>query len=190
MRLRILVLPLAAVVISAMCWHKLSQDHTRPETGATEYTVRGPAPDFEALDKDNSVTRLKSFLGRHNLLVVFFDDEVGAASDEVLQHLKHHSEELRNADYHVIAVSSALPQHNRHSDFPRLFHLLTDPEPIWKIHREWGCFDDQAGRPRQAVYHVDRAGNVATSRGVPVPLKNPGAEIDALLGVSHDEGSH
>ena len=42
------------------------------------------APAFEALDKDNSITRLKTFLGRHELFVVFFDGETGAAADPTL----------------------------------------------------------------------------------------------------------
>ena len=189
MRLRTLVLPLAAAVISGMVWHKLSQNHPRDNNGPAEREIRSPAPDFEALDKDNSITRLKTYLGRHNLFVVFFDAEVGAASDETLQHLKRHSVELATADFHVIAVSSALPQQNRGTDFPQEFHLITDPAPIWKIHRAWGCFDDQTERPQQAVFHIDRAGNVLSENDEPVPLTNPDEQIDALLGLSHSADS-
>lgn len=144
------------------------------------------APAFEALDKDNSITRLKTFLGRHELFVVFFDGERGAEADPTLQHLKNHSTELKSADFHVIAISSALPQQNRNTDFPPRFHLLTDPAPVWKIHRDWGsgCFDEETGTPRPAVYYIDRAGNVA-GRTEPVPLKNPDQQIDDILGVSH-----
>jgi peroxiredoxin len=191
MRLRILVLPLAAAVISGMVWHKLQQDHQRGRTTASATTARIQAPPIEALDRDNSITRLKSFQGRHNLFVVFFDGEAGAGSDKTLQHLKQHSSELEAADYHIIAVSSALPQQNRKTDFPPLFHLLTDPEPIWKIHREWGsgCFDEESGLPRQAVFHIDRAGNVAGS-SEPIPLANTDHDIDKLLGLSHNASSH
>ena len=187
MRLRILVLPLAAAVISGMVWHKLQQDHPRGPTTASATVARIHAPSIEALDRDNSITRLKSFQGRHNLFVVFFDGETGATSDKPLQHLKQHSAELEAADYHVIAISSALPQQNRKTDFPPLFHLLTDPEPIWKIHREWGSgsFDEESGLPRQAVFHIDRAGNVSGS-SEPIPLASPDQDIDKLLGLSHD----
>lgn len=190
MRLRILVLPAAAVVISAMVWHKLSQDHKQnsPVSTHTVTTNRMQAPPIEALDQDNSITRLKSFQGRHNLLVVFFNGEVGAAADETLQHLKQHADDLKTRDYHVIAVSSALPQQNRSAEFPPLFHLLTDPAPMFKIHREWGSasFDEESGSPKQAVFHIDRAGNVeGTSE--PVPLTNPDQQIDELLGQSHSD---
>lgn len=189
MRLRILVLPLAAAAISGMVWHKLQQEHQhRPTTAsATSPAARIQAPPIEALDRENSITRLKSFQGRHNLFVVFFDGETGAASDKTLQYLNQHLDELEAADYHVFAVSSALPQQNRKTDFPPLFHLLTDPEPIWKIHREWGSgsFDEESGLPRQAVFHIDRAGNVA-GISEPIPLANPDQNIDRLLGLSHD----
>ena len=187
MNLRILVLPLAAAIIGGMVWRKLQQDHQRNPTTPSATIARMQAPAIEALDKDNSITRLKSFQGRHNLLVVFFDGEVGAGADRTLQHLKSHAAELEAADYHVIAVSSALPQQNRKTDFPPLFHLLTDPAPIWKIHREWGSgsFDVAADQPRQAVFHIDRAGNVA-GNAEPVPLVNPDQQIDKLLGLSHD----
>lgn len=187
MKLRILVLPLAAAIIAGMVWHKLQRDHQRSPTSQQSTTARIQAPPIEALDKDNSITRLKSFQGRHNLLVVFFDGEAGAASDKTLQHLKSHAAELEAADFHVIAVSSALPQHNRNTDFPPLFHLLTDPAPIWKIHRAWGTgsFDKEAEQPRQAVFHIDRAGNVAGT-SEPIPLENPDQQIDKLLGLTHE----
>jgi peroxiredoxin len=191
MRLRILVLPLAAAVISGMVWQKLHQDHQRRPTTALANATRIQAPPIEALDRENSITRLKSFQGRHNLIVVFFDGETGATADKTLQHLKQHSVELAAADYHVIAVSSALPQQNRKTDFPPFFHLLTDPEPIWKIHREWGSgsFDQESGLPRQAVFYIDRAGNVAGS-SEPIPFANPDRDIDKLLGLSHDASNH
>lgn len=188
MRLRILVLPLAAAVIAGLVWHKLQQDHRRSPGTPDGQIARMQAPPIEAIDAENSITRLKSFLGRHNLLVMFFDGEAGAGADKTLQHLKQHSAELKAADYHVIAISSALPQQNRKTEFPPLFHLLTDPAPIWKVHREWGsgCFDEEAGSPRQAVFHIDRAGNVAGT-SEPIPLDNPDQQIDELLGLSHGE---
>lgn len=188
MRLRILVLPLAAAVIAGLVWHKLQQDHHRSSATSNGQPARIQAPPIEAIDAENSITRLKSFLGRHNLLVVFFDGEAGAGADKTLQHLKQHSAELKAADYHVIAVSSALPQQNRMTEFPSLFHLLTDPAPIWKVHRAWGsgCFDEETGSPRQAVFHIDRAGNVA-GISEPIPLDHPDQQIDELLGLSHGE---
>ncbi len=181
------MLPLAALIIGGMVWHKLNQNHQRLAGPPTVTTARMQAPSIEALDKDNSITRLKSFQGRHNLFVVFFDGEAGAEADRTLQHLKSHAAELKAANYHVIAVSSALPQQNRKSDFPSFFHLLTDPAPIWKIHRAWGAgsFDEAVDQPGQAVFHIDRAGNVAGS-SEPVPLDNPDQQIDRLLGLSHD----
>lgn len=182
MRPRILVLPIAALVISAMVWHKLSQEY--PSGNAVvgaQVNVRRPAPTFEALDQENSITRLKSFLGRHELFVVFFDRESGAGGDTNLQHLKGHAEELSAAGFRVVAVSPALPQENRRFEFPAFFTIVTDPEPMYRIHRDWGCFDEQLGLPTQAVFHVDRAGNVATNDSVPIPLLES-EQIDTILG--------
>ena len=190
MRPRIFVLPLAAAVIAGLVWYKLSQEPRSGNPPQAVTAARISAPDFEALDKDNSITRLKTFLGRHNLFIVFFDGETGADSDQTLQHLKQHARELKAADYHVIAISSALPQQNRLTEFPSMFHLLTDPAPIWKIHREWGsgCFDETTGTPRPAVFHIDRAGKVE-GKSEPVPMANPDRQIDTLLGLSHADSS-
>jgi peroxiredoxin len=191
MRPRIFVLPLAAAVIGGMVWYKLSQTHPRGNDVRAVTAARISAPAFEALDQDNSITRLRTFLGRHNLFVVFFDGETGADSDRTLLHLKQHVQELKAADYHVIAISSALPQQNRTTDFPSVFHLLTDPAPIWKIHREWGpgCFDEETGTPIPAIFHIDPAGNV-TGNSRPIPLTNPDTQIDALLGLTHADDSN
>lgn len=168
-----------------MVWYKLGQEYPRDRSSHIGGTTLNAAPAFEALDQNNSITRLKTFLGRHNLFIVFFDDRTGAGSDSILQHLKQHARELSESDFHVIAISSALPQQNRTTTFPQSFHLLTDPAPIWRIHRDWGCFDDQAERPTQAVFFIDRAGNVSTKDGIPIPIKNPGTEVDRLLKLSH-----
>lgn len=186
MRPRFLVLPIAAAAISGMVWYKLSQDHSRSALPSASTAARMPAPAFEALDQDNSITRLRTFLGRHQLFVVFFDGEKGAEADPTLQHLKNHASELKSGGFHVIAISSALPQQNRTADFPSMFHLLTDPAPVWQIHRDWGsgCFNMETGTPRAAVFHIDRAGNVEGTTE-PVPLINPDEEIDRILGVSH-----
>jgi len=173
MRLRTLVLPLAAAVISGMVWHKLSQDHS-PGNSRPARATRIPAPAIEALDQNNSMTRLNSFRGRHNIFVVFFDGKKGADSDRTLQHLKQHEEELSAADFHVLAISSALPQQNRTTDFPPMFHLLTDTS--WEIHFDWNCV--QKADPRQAVFHVDRAGNIDRSFGGLTDV-----QVDALLGL-------
>ena len=185
MRRRVFVLPAAAAIIAAMVWYKLSQEHPNGTVPSAAPVPVAPAPDFEALDSDNSITRLKTWLGRHQLFVVFFSRDTGAAEDAVLQHLKEHSEALARADFRVLAISSALPQENRSAEFPSSFSVLTDPEPACTIHRQWGCFDEEASRPTPGLFHIDRAGNVATVNGVPVPLERPNEQIDRLLGVSH-----
>jgi len=185
MRPRILMLPIAGLVIAGLVWHKLSQEQdSRPFRFAGPSPVFRPAPEFEALDQENSITRLKSFLGRHELFIVFFDRETGAGGNAHLQHLKRHAEELQAAGFQVFGISDALPQENRRTVIPSFFTLVTDPSPEYRIHRKWGVFDEQTREPQQAVFYVDRAGNVATEDNQPVPLSDPARQIDTILEVS------
>jgi len=80
-------------------------------------------------------------------------------------------------------VSSALPQENRQAGFetPVPFVLVTDPEQVWKYHRQWGCLDLKTGLAMPGVFLVDRKGNVETDGGQPVAIKKPLSLIQQML---------
>jgi len=161
---------------------------TRPPAPRVSLAAaRGPAgraPDLQGLNSRNDFFRLQRYLGRTALLVVFFDRATGAQANSTLQFLRDHEAQVRQAGWQIIGVSSALPQENRAAGYPDSFEFVTDVEPIYEAHRRWGCFDEQTERPVPAVFHIDRAGNVAKKNDLPVPLPAPRDDMARLLGLT------
>jgi peroxiredoxin len=182
---RVLLLTLAGAVIGGLCAFKATRTYAPPSTVAARPIVE-PAPPFELYDQSSpsQFVRLIGYLGRHRVLVVFFDGRPGAHASVVLNRLRDAWSRLREADVYVMAVSTALPQENRkdiaqHAAFP--FPLLSDPD--FHVHRAWGRFDDATGTPRQGVFFVDRKGWVAWSRetNAPRPLDDWDAAVERLV---------
>ena len=172
-RLRVLVLPLAAIVIFAAVEYRLRQPVERkPQTGASYGAPLEAPPPLEGTDSNNNYFRLDRYLGRQEVIVVFFDREKGANGDPVLAELKKQTQTLKSRGIFVVAVSSALPQENRKAGFetPVPFVLVTDPDVVWKVHRPWGCLDEDAGTAIPRAFFVDRAGRTQMRDGQPVPV--------------------
>ncbi len=193
---RVLIPIAAAGVIAAVCgWRLMSnkpQDYAAQIAAAV---VMRPVSQFqggfEALDSENHLVRLGAFLGRHRVLVLFFDGEVGADKDTELLRLRERFDELKVRDIKVIAVSTALPQENRaamSSDragpFP--FPLVSDfdptsPEGALRIHRRWGRIDAITGKTLTGVFTIDRKGQVLFAGDAPKPSANVDQAIDRLM---------
>ncbi len=184
MRPRLLVLPIAAVIIAGLCAWKLSRiDEERTRIRHIPQAMR-PAPPFELYDdrKPSQIVRLKSYLGRHRVLVAFFDGEAGADRSPVLLRLKRDFDRLDREDVKVFAISDAIPQHNRAASaraggFP--FPLLTDLTR--RAHEDWGLADPKSGELRQGVFVIDRAGNVAWDKTHPRPVDDPNSFLSDLI---------
>jgi peroxiredoxin len=171
---RILILPLAAVVIGALVFFKTNQP-TRELTPEARKAVlsRRPAQSFKLHDQRSQPFRLDRYLGRHKLLIVFFDPSKGASRNAQLQILKAGYAQLTAHGEKVIAISSATPYANRESfkrggDFP--FHVLSDAD--YSVETAWGCMTQ--GDPPQVIpsaFVVDRAGVIHWSQiGGPSPI--------------------
>ena len=188
MRKRILFLPIGAVVIAALCAYKLTRTYETPAP-PTELTSKRRAPGFVLFDhhKPPQSVRLEGYLGRHEILLVFFDGETGFGRDPVLRRLAAQQDELRSSGLVVLAVSTALPQENRQligglveagvlePDRPLPFRVLSDVD--YRVHEDWGRWDAEQQRTHPAAFLIDRAGDVAWSDGAPQPV----ADIDWLL---------
>lgn len=179
MRLRILVLPLAAVLLAGLVAYKSSQtyrDLTPEERAAAER--RRPAPMFTLHDQESQPFKLSRYAGRHKLVVAFFDANVGVDQDPQLQFLRDGYARLTAAGAKVIAISSATPFANRNAfercgKFP--FHILSDADH--SVQTQWGCVEP--GDPpvmRPAMFVIDRAGVIFWSR---IGMKEP-ISIDEL----------
>ena len=199
MKPRILVLPVAAIIITAMAWYRISREPaSRGAVARVDETMMERAPVFEAVDSSNRMFRLDRHIGREPLILVFSVDGSGSSTDSqkntalrnerpkqsadgLLRELKNRSSLLRERGFVVVVVSTALPQQNRRSELNSLFNLVTDVIPPGKAHRLWGCYDESQQQPQTGVFVIDRAGNTETVGGVPRPLSRPLEEIDALL---------
>ena len=175
-RPRILILPIAAAIIGGLVTFKLTRPPQRQEA-ISPSEVR-QAPSFVALDIDNKLFKLDRYIGRHEILLVFIDGELGADRDPLLQRVRERFAELKRRGLQVVAVSAALPQYNRQAierggKFP--FPLLSDPE-FW-IHRRWGRYEEDEQRPRAGVFLIDRAGRVSWSGRWP----RPEVSLDQIL---------
>ena len=177
---------LIVVVCVARVMRNAPQDYERQVALAT---VMRPAPPFEALDANNHLVRLASWLGRHRIIVIFFDGERGADNDVDLLRLRDRYSELQTLDVKVVAVTVVIPQVNRAAmeraggDFP--FPLVSDvdpqsPEGMLRIHRHWGRLDPVTDKPLPGAFLVDRKGQVSHVGTVPKPYNNVSEILDSL----------
>jgi peroxiredoxin len=176
MRTRLLILPVAVIIITALVVYK--QTRTYRKRPAVSVKTFVPAPLFEELDENNQPVRLKTYIGRHTILVAFFDGELGADRDPQLVKLRAAHARLEKHDVIVLAVGTSLPQENRKAisrgePFP--FPLLSDVD--YDSHRRWGRFDEAGGKTLTGVFRVDRKGSVASTGNLPKPV----ADLDRLL---------
>ena len=174
---RILILPCAALVITGLVYFKSNQPQVELSASARDAIQRRrPAPTFKLHDQRSQPFRLERYLGRHQLLIVFFDPSPGAAKNSQLQILKNGFAQLSAHGRKVIAISSATPYANRESfklggEFP--FHVLSDAD--YSVEAQWGCLTSE--EPPQVIpsaFVVDRAGVISWSQigGIaPIPLE-------------------
>lgn len=179
---RILVLPVALVILMALVAWKLTR--TYESSSAANLAAERPAPLFEGLDTNNEMVRLERYVGRHPVIVVFYDGNAGADQSADLSALREHFAEIEAVGAKVIAVSGALPQENREAmrssgAFP--FPLVTDVPPDYAIHRRWSCYDESAEQPLPGIFFVNRQGNVAWGNRGPQPFNS----VDEALAKLH-----
>ncbi len=196
---RMLIPIVSAIVLVGLCAWRIAANRTQDYSAQVAAAVMmRPAPAFEARDSDNHLVRLGAFLGRHKVIVLFFDGEAGrdkepqtasADQDPELMRLRERFPELQAHGIRAVAVSGALPQANRAAmkrvgPFP--FPLVSDIDPltpteVFRIHRQYGRFDPQTGRPRTGVFLIDRKGQIQFTVDGPRPMGSVDAAIDAAL---------
>lgn len=205
---RVLIPIFAAIILVALCTFRVATNKRQNYADQVAVAViQRPAPGFEALDSSNHLVRLGTYLGRHKIIVVFFDGETtavkrGDPAEEAkvdqdrmrkalsdLVRLRERYNDLQARDVKVIAVSAVIPQLNRASmewvgTFP--FSLVSDfdpgsPEGALRIHRQWGRIDLDTGKPRTGVFLVDRKGQILYGVDGPIPLENVDRAIEQAL---------
>lgn len=186
MRKRILILPISAALIVGVCWWKLSRDYESPTAASSTSQQLRAAPLFELYDQSQPSKRVRlfSFIGRHRVLVVFFDADQPVDQIPLLLRLREQYTEINADGTIVLAISTALPQENRKAiarSGKCPYPLLSDPG--LDVHRTWGCLDAEKKQPLAGVFLVDRAGRVnwSKSRNAPEPVDHPGEAIASLV---------
>ncbi len=180
MKRRVWVLPISAIIIAGLCAYKL----TRPDKvidSNREIAIIRPAPLFTLHNdqKPPRITKLKGYIGRHKIVLVFFDPKQGLAENPVLVWLRTHADALRRQDVEVFAISPALPQAHRkmladwlHENERRPFQMLSDI--FGTAQQLYGKPGGQSQRdpltPLEAVFLIDRAGNLRWNKQHPIPL--------------------
>ncbi len=180
-----LILPVAAAIIIGLCIYKTNQKHTRPVFIPASLRPLPVRLHFELHDQNSRSMRLERYLGRHEIVVVFFNGEQGPDQNEALALLKAHAAHLKRRRIIVLGVSSAIPQeHRKAGDFP--FELLTDMDLVsgatGYVRETYGLVDPANDTPLDGVFYIDRAGRIAWEKDRPQPLPDPIAFLEQLIG--------
>jgi peroxiredoxin len=186
---RILIPIAAAILLAAVCaWRVFTNKPQDYADQVAKAVMMRPVAAFEVLDSDNHLVRLGTFLGRHQIILLFVDDALGVDKDPELLRLRERFAELQARQIKVIAISGAIPQQNRAAiekagGFP--FPLVSDfdplsPEGTLRIHRQWGRLKE-TGETRPGVFLVDRKGQVLSTPEGPKPWKTVDAAVEKAL---------
>ena len=189
MKPRILILPIAALVIAGLVFWRYGWESPPQEQSALVGEVRVLAPRFELYDQHSQLVKFERYLGRTALLILFFDADSAPDENVPLSLLRDHYNALNDAGIDVVAVSPATPfavrEAERRTGRKYPFPVLTDidqrsPVPV-PVHRLWGLADDDSPAIRTGMFFVERDGSVATDNGRPRPLEKPEAFVDKLV---------
>jgi peroxiredoxin len=188
-RPRHLFLPIAAVLIAGLCVYRA----TRPaspvvviESGPQRAL---PPRSWELPDQDFRLVKFDRFLGRHPVVVLFFDGTKSIETDPLLVWLRDHAEAIYDAGWRIIAISAAKPAEVRSAatragvawPFPVLTDMhLRDPAPV-PVHHLWSRVDRTTGEPQPALFLVDRMGYVPYEHGRPLPEANPMLSLERIV---------
>lgn len=131
---------------------------------------------FEGLDSDNRLVKFQRYVGRHEILLAFFDGRRGLQRCPQLLALREVFPRLKDRGAVVLAVTDAIPQENR-AAFERVgtFPFPVVSDPTLEVQRRWHCLE-AVRASGCVVFYIDRAGRVRVDdRGRPVP--EPGVEV-------------
>ena len=186
---RELALLIAGVVILGLVFFRQSQIKDWRSNPTRVVALRRLAPRFELADHRRNLVKLEGLLGRHRIILVFFDAELGVDGDPRTRPLIDHFETIDNAGFQVLAVSTATPFANGEAtkrlekELP--FSVMTDidlrnpmPHPT---HTLWGRVD-KTGKPIPGLFLIERDGTtIVDPSGVPVPVEDEEAVISQLI---------
>lgn len=161
---------LGGALIAGLCAYRLQRNQPYDyDASLKASTIYSPAPLFEGMNENNEMFRLSAFVGRHRIIVVFYDGILGADQSPELREISRRAADLAGRGDKVVAISTAIPQENRAAlkqlgEFPG--PLISDVDG--SIHERWGRTTPDQNR-LTGVFLIDRKGNVAFQGGSPRP---------------------
>lgn len=121
-----------------------------------------PAPDFELSDQHGQTVRLADFLGRRNVVLVFYPLAFSGVCQGELLALREASADLVNDRVQLLTVSvDSMFAHRVWAERENLeFPLLSDFWPHGGTAQAYGVFDETRGVARRATFVIDTEGVV------------------------------
>ena len=185
-RRQLILLVLLTVVTATTAWRVLNPK--QEQTPDISLLRTQEAPTFQLLDQNNRPSNLRGYLGRHRILLAFFDGSGGPDADPVMQRLKAVYPALKSAGVRVLAISTPLGPKVKPQCLSYPFPVLRDTsagQPGSSCVR-WGVCDETADpkRPptlRPSLFLIDRRGLVASTGQWPRPESSPQLTINSLL---------
>lgn len=160
----------AGLLILGVCIYRLwSNQPYDYDAQVKAAAIFAPAPLFEGVDEHNQIFRLSTYLGRHRIIVVFYDGAAGADHSAAILELRNRADELARQNVKTVAISQAIPQVNRATlkELGELsFPLISDVDGA--VHQKWGRMSAD-GQPLTGVFLINRKGDVPFQSGVPRP---------------------
>lgn len=190
MGLREILLLCAGVgLLAVVVWRQNQLEDWENDPTRQVATIRTLAPRFTLADHNRKVVKLERLLGRHRVVIAFFDADLGVDKDLRTKQLLQNFSAIENAGVEVIAVSTATPFANEEAEkrlgyelpFPVLTDIdMTNPQPT-PAHRLYGMLDPKTGKTSTGLFLIDRDGSLPLGQdGIPVPVANELAALKSL----------
>jgi peroxiredoxin (alkyl hydroperoxide reductase subunit C) len=118
------------------------------------------APDFVLRDQNNQETRLSSFQGSRNVLLVFYPFAFTGTCQSELCSVRDHLNDFVNDSTQVLSVSvDSVFSHKVWADQQGYdFPLLADFWPHGAVAQSYGVFDFDRGCARRGTFIIDTTG--------------------------------
>jgi|GEM_PF-716598 Peroxiredoxin len=177
------------VILGLVVFRERQVAQWRLEAPRRTLVPRQLAPRFHVADHRRHVVKFERLLGRHRVVLLFFDATLGAEHDPTLQKLIECFPAIRRAGIEALAISDAPIYANQEAEkrrgepFP--FPLLTDIDlnipASSPVHRMYGLFDERTQKTANGLFLIARDGTLPVDEhGVPIPVSDVDAALAAL----------
>lgn len=188
-RREFLLLGAGVIIFGVAYWRQQQLKQWSQDPHRQVALARTLAPRFTLADHNRKVVKLERLLGRHRVVLVFFDPNLGIDQDPRTKKLLEAFKTIDAAGIEIIAVSTATPFANEEAEkrigYELPFPVLTDidinnPVPT-PAHRSYGCLDENSGLPLPALFLIERDGSLPYGpNGFPTAIQDEARALEIL----------